>query len=324
MSEPQDDSLIPVPPRKQDWERTTLEKIAMASIREQQAARRWRTIVRMAWLAFFVLLAWMLFQRTPSGMGKVTEPHTAMVDIRGEIADGADASASNILPAVEAAFADQGSRAVMLAINSGGGSPVQAGILNEELIRLKKQYNKPLYAVVSDTCASGAYYIAVAADEIYVDKASMIGSVGVLMDGFGFTGTMEKLGVERRLITAGTNKGLMDPFSPLDEGQKAHMQTMLDQIHQQFIQVVREGRGSRLKETPELFSGLVWTGEQAVRMGLADKLGNTSFVAREVAKFERVVDYTQRQNVAERLARRFGSAVGEGAVKALGSMGSWR
>ena len=324
MSEPQDDSLIPVPPRKQDWERTTLEKIAMASIREQQAARRWRTVVRMAWLAFFVLLAWLLFQRTPSSMGKVTAPHTAMVDIRGEIADGSDASVSNILPAVEAAFADQGSRAVILSINSGGGSPVQAGIINEELIRLKKQYNKPLYAVVSDTCASGAYYIAVAADEIYVDKASMIGSVGVLMDGFGFTGTMEKLGVERRLITAGSNKGLMDPFSPLDEGQKSHMQTMLDQIHQQFIQVVREGRGSRLKETPELFSGLVWTGEQAVRMGLADKLGNTSYVAREVAKFERIVDYTQRENVAERLARRFGSAVGEGAVKALGNMASWR
>ena len=317
MSEPQDDSLIPVPPRKQDWERTTLEKIAMASIREQQAARRWRTVVRMAWLAFFVLLAWLLFQRTPSSMGKVTAPHTAMVDIRGEIADGSDASVSNILPAVEAAFADQGSRAVILSINSGGGSPVQAGIINEELIRLKKQYNKPLYAVVSDTCASGAYYIAVAADEIYVDKASMIGSVGVLMDGFGFTGTMEKLGVERRLIAAGNNKGFMDPFSPMSETQRVHAQTMLDQIHQQFIQVVRTGRGTRLKETPEMFSGLVWTGQQAIQMGLADKLGGTDYVAREVVKQERLVDYTQRENVAEKLAKRFGAAVGDGAMRAM-------
>ena len=301
-----------------------LEKVAMASIREQQANRRWKTFVRMAWLLFFAVLAWMFFQRGAPDAAKMTSPHTAVIEIRGDIADGADSSAANIVPAVKRAFEDAGSRAVVLSINSGGGSPVQAGIINDELMRMKAHYKKPLYAVVGDSCASGAYYIAVAADQIFVDKASLIGSVGVLMDGFGFTGTMEKLGVERRLITAGTNKGLMDPFSPLDEGQKAHMQTMLDQIHQQFIQVVREGRGSRLKETPELFSGLVWTGEQAVRMGLADKLGNTSFVAREVAKFERVVDYTQRQNVAERLARRFGSAVGEGAVKALGSMGSWR
>ena len=170
---------------------------------------------------------------------------------------------------------------------------------------------------MGDSCASGAYYIAVAADQIFVDKASLIGSVGVLMDGFGFTGTMEKLGVERRLIAAGNNKGFMDPFSPMSETQRVHAQTMLDQIHQQFIQVVRTGRGTRLKETPEMFSGLVWTGQQAIQMGLADKLGGTDYVAREVVKQERLVDYTQRENVAEKLAKRFGAAVGEGAMRAM-------
>lgn len=316
MSEPSEE-LIPVTPRKQDWERAMLEKIAMASIREQQAGRRWKTFVRMAWLVFFAVLAWLFFQRGAPDAAKITAPHTGVVEIRGDIADGSDASAANILPAVKRAFEDAGSKAVVIAINSGGGSPVQAGIINDELRRMKEHYKKPLYAVVGDTCASGAYYIAVAADQIFVDKASMIGSVGVLMDGFGFTGTMEKLGVERRLIAAGSNKGFMDPFSPINETQRAHVQTMLDQIHQQFIQVVRTGRGSRLKETPEMFSGLVWTGQQAIQMGLADKMGGTDFVAREVVKQERVVDYTQRENVAEKLAKRFGAAVGEGAMRAM-------
>ena len=294
-----------------------LEKVAMASIREQQANRRWKTFVRMAWLLFFAVLAWMFFQRGAPDAAKMTSPHTAVIEIRGDIADGADSSAANIVPAVKRAFEDAGSRAVVLSINSGGGSPVQAGIINDELMRMKAHYKKPLYAVVGDSCASGAYYIAVAADQIFVDKASLIGSVGVLMDGFGFTGSMEKLGVERRLIAAGNNKGFMDPCSPMSETQRAHAQTMLDQIHQQFIQVVRTGRGTRLKETPEMFSGLVWTGQQAIQMGLADKLGGTDYVAREVVKQERLVDYTQRENVAEKLAKRFGAAVGDGAMRAM-------
>lgn len=294
-----------------------LEKVALASIREQRAARQWKTFVRMAWLAFFAVLAWMLLQRSTTDARTLTAPHTALVEIRGEIADGTDASASNILAAAKAAFEDGGSTAVILLINSGGGSPVQAGIINDELVRMKTRYKKPLYAVVTDTCASGAYYIAVAADQIYVDKASLIGSVGVLMDGFGFTGTMQKLGVERRLITAGENKGFLDPFSPLNPGQKAHAQAMLGQIHQQFIGVVRKGRGARLKETPGIFSGLVWTGEQTVRMGLADKFGNADSVARDVVKQERIVDYTRRDNVAEKLAKKFGAAVGAGAMHAM-------
>jgi protease-4 len=218
------------------------------------------------------------------------------------------------------AFADEGSQAVVLLINSPGGSPVQAGIINDEIRRLKDKHQKPVYAVVEESCASAAYYIAVAADQIYVDKASIVGSIGVLMDGFGFTGLMDKLGVERRLMTAGENKGFLDPFSPQTKTQRAYAQAMLDQIHQQFIQVVREGRGKRLKETPELFSGLFWTGQQAIELGLADALGSLDFVAREVVKAEDVVDYTRRENVAERLAKRFGAAVGEGAVRAMKSV----
>ena len=194
---------------------------------------------------------------------------------------------------------------------------MQAGIINDEIIRLKALHKKPVYAVVEETCASAAYYIAVGADKIFVDKASVVGSIGVLMDGFGFTGLMDKIGVERRLMTAGENKGFMDPFSPQTEQQRVFAQAMLDQIHQQFIAVVKAGRGDRLKETPETFSGLFWTGQQAVEMGLADQLGNLDYVAREVVKAEDLVDYSRTDNVAERLAKRFGAAIGEGGVKAL-------
>jgi protease-4 len=200
---------------------------------------------------------------------------------------------------------------VVILINSPGGSPVQAGIINDEIWRLKKLHKKPIYAVVEETCASAAYYIAVSADQIFVDKASIVGSIGVLMDGFGFTGLMDKLGVERRLMTAGQNKGFMDPFSPQTEKQRLFAQSMLDQIHQQFIGAVKAGRGERLKETPETFSGLFWTGQQAVEIGLADQLGNLDFVAREVAKAPEIIDYTRRDNVAERLVKRFGASMGE-------------
>jgi protease IV len=194
---------------------------------------------------------------------------------------------------------------------------VQAGIVNDEIKRLKAKHNKKVYAVVEEICASGAYYIAVAADEIYVDKASLVGSIGVLMDGFGFTGTMEKLGVERRLLTAGENKGMLDPFSPQNEKQTAYARAMIDQIHQQFITVVKDGRGSRLKETKEMFSGLFWNGDEAIKLGLVDKVGNLDFIAREVVKAEEIIDYTTHDNLAERFAKRFGAAVGYGAIKAL-------
>lgn len=301
------------------WERATLEKLAFASLTEQRLARRWRNFVRLAWLAFFVLIAWVVISR--SGPPKdATTPHTAVVEIKGEIASGAEASAELIVAALRGAFEDEGAQAVVLLINSPGGSPVQAGIINDEIKRLKAKHKKPVYAVVEESCASAAYYIAVAADKIFVDKASIVGSIGVLMDGFGFTGLMEKLGVERRLMTAGENKGFLDPFSPQTEKQRAFAQAMLDQIHKQFIDVVKAGRGKRLKETPETFSGLFWSGQQAIELGLADQLGNLDFVAREVVKAEEIIDYTRRENVAERLVKRFGASIGAGAVHALQSI----
>ena len=297
------------------WERATLEKLAFAALEEQKSTRRWKTFVRLAWLGFFIALVWLAMHlgSTPSS---VSSPHTALVEIRGEISEGSDASAEFVNSALRAAFEDEGARAVVLLINSPGGSPVQAGMMNDEILRLKAKHKKPVYAVVEETCASAAYYIAVAADEIYVDKASIVGSIGVLMDGFGFTGLMDKLGVERRLLTAGENKGFLDPFSNQSERQRAYAQTMLNQIHQQFITVVKNGRGDRLKETPEMFSGLFWSGQQAVSLGLADQFGSLEFVAREVVKTEDIIDYTRRENVAERLVKRFGAALGEGAMKA--------
>jgi protease IV len=300
------------------WERAMLEKLAFAALQEQRTARRWRTFVRLAWLVFFVGLAWVALHRGDAA-SDVSTPHTAMVEISGEISSGGDAGAEVVLGAVRAAFEDQGAQAVVLLINSPGGSPVQAGIINDELRRLKAQYKKPLYAVVEETCASAAYYIAVSADRIFVDKASVVGSIGVLMDGFGFTGLMDKLGIERRLMTAGENKGFLDPFSPQSERQRAFTQAMLDQIHQQFVNAVKVGRGKRLKEDADTFSGLFWTGQQAVELGLADQLGSMDFVAREIVKAEDIIDYTRRENVAERLVKRFGASVGDGAIKALRS-----
>jgi protease IV len=256
--------------------------------------------------------------------GAPSGPHTALIEVRGEIAADSEASAENLVAGLKGAFEDAESQAVVLRINSPGGSPVQAGIINDEIKRMKAKYKKPVYAVVEEVCASGAYYIAVAADEIYVDKASLVGSIGVLMDGFGFVGSMEKLGVERRLLIAGDNKAMLDPFSPLNEKQKAYAQVMIDQIHQQFIKVVKDGRGKRLIENPTTFSGLFWNGEEAVHQGLADKFGNLDYVAREVVKAEEVIDYTPKENFAERLARRIGSSMGEGAVRALRALSPLR
>jgi protease-4 len=310
-------------PSAPGWERATLEKLAMAAIEEQRLARRWRNGIRLAWLVFLVILVWFGMERGGPATD-VSKPHTAVVEIKGEIAAGGEASAELVVAAMRGAFEDKGAQAVVLLINSPGGSPVQAGIINDEIRRLKAKHNKPVYAVVEETCASAAYYIAVGADQIFVDKASIVGSIGVLMDGFGFTGLMDKLGVERRLMTAGENKGFMDPFSPQTEKQRAFAQAMLDQIHQQFISVVKAGRGKRLKETPETFSGLFWTGQQAIEMGLADQLGNLDFVAREVVKAEELVDYTRRDNVAERLVKRFGASIGQGAAHTLQALPALR
>ena len=301
------------------WEREVLEKLAFASLNEQRSARRWKMFWRFAWLLVVLAMLWAVFSKEVTTTS-VSGPHTAVVDIKGEIASGANASAEFVIAAMRSALEDQGAQALVLLINSPGGSPVQAGMITDEIVRLKAIHQKPIYAVVEESCASAAYYIASAADEIFVDKASIVGSIGVLMDGFGFTEAMDKLGVERRLLTAGENKGFLDPFSPMSEKQREFANTMLEQIHTQFIDVVKRGRGDRLKVTDETFSGLFWTGQQAVELGLADKMGSLDYVAREIVKAEEVIDYTRRDNFAERFAKRFGAAVGGGAVEAVRSM----
>ncbi len=302
---------------------SAIEQFARVYLRDRQAERRWKVFFRLSWLLLIAFIAYALLNTRSHGTAP-SGPHTALVEVRGEIAGEGEASAEVLVAALKQAFEDSGSQAVVLRINSPGGSPVQAGIVNDEIRRLKALHKKKVYAVVEEVCASGAYYIAVAADEIYTDKASIVGSIGVLMDGFGFPALMDKLGVERRLLTAGENKAMGDPFLPVNDKHKAYTQAMLNQIHQQFIEVVKEGRGDRLKVTPETFSGLYWNGEEAVKLGLADKLGNLDFVAREVVQAEEIIDYTPRDNVAERLAKRFGASIGAGAVKALGGLGHLR
>jgi protease-4 len=292
------------------------ERIAADLLQDRKAERHWRIFFRLAWLGVALAVLWFGFghRYTPSAP---STPHTALVELRGEISADSEASAEALVGALRNAFEDGSAQAVVLRINSPGGSPVQSGIVNDEIKRLKAKHHKKVYAVVEEMCASGAYYIAVAADEIYVDKASVVGSIGVLMDGFGFTGLMDKLGVERRLYTAGKNKAMLDPYSPVNEEHVRLTKAMLEQIHRQFIAVVKAGRGERLKEAPDTFSGLYWNGEEAIKLGLADSLGNLDYVAREVIKAEEIIDYTPRDNVAERLAKRFGASVGAGAVKAM-------
>ena len=300
------------------WERDVLEKVLMATLREQRAARRWKIFFRLVGLGILALILYAVIDFKGDGIASTTGRHTAMVSLEGEIAAGTPAGAESITASLQAAFADTNAAGVILKINSPGGSPVQAGIINDEIKRLRTVYpGKPFYVVVEEICASGGYYVAAAADKIYVDKASIVGSIGVLMDGFGFTGLMEKLGVERRLYTSGANKGMLDPFSPQVPRQKVYAETMLKEIHQQFIDVVKEGRGDRLKDDPDLFSGLFWSGERAVALGLADGVGSADYVARDLFKAEDIVDYTVKENIAERVAKRFGAAMGSAAMKTM-------
>ncbi len=303
-----------------NWERQVIEKLAFSALQEQRRTRHWSIFFKLLlfiWLfgLLFLVVGWIGKKEVPLA-GK----HTALVELEGIIAPGTEASAENITSGLQLAFKDKNTLGVILRINSPGGSPVQAGNINDEIRRLRAKYpGIPLYAVVEDICASGGYYVAVAADKIYVNKASIIGSIGVLMDGFGFTGTMEKLGIERRLLISGDNKGFLDPFSPLNPAQKDYAQKMINEIHHQFIQVVRQGRGKRLKETPDMFSGLVWTGQKSIELGLADALGTVDYVAREVIKAEEVVDFTPHESLAERFARHFGGAM----AKALFDSPRW-
>lgn len=303
--------------REEGWERRVLERLALEALAEQRRRRRWGVFFRLVTLAFVAAALWVF-----GGFGEV-EPldggrHTALVSLEGEIAAKGEVSADHVVASLQAAFADSGTQGVVLRINSPGGSPVQAGIISDEILRLRALHpGVPVFAVVEDICASGAYYVAAVADRIFVDKASIVGSIGVLMDGFGFAGLMERVGIERRLLTAGDNKGFLDPFSPQQPKQLAHAKLMLQEIHTQFVDTVRKGRGERLKETPEMFSGLMWSGAKSVEMGLADGFGTVDSVAREVIKAETIRDYTQKQNLAERFAQRFGAGMAERAVSAL-------
>lgn len=300
------------------WERTVLERVALAAVTEQRRARRWGIFFKSLGFLYLVSLLFMLAPSELSG-GSGKGKHTAMVELGGLIAEGSDASADNIVSGLRSAFADKNTVGVILRINSPGGSPVQSGYVYDEIRRLRKEYPQtPLYAVVGDMCASGGYYIAAAADEIYADKASVVGSIGVLMNGFGFVEAMEKLGVERRLLTAGAHKGFLDPFSPAQPDEIAHIQSLLGDIHEQFIHAVKEGRGDRLQDDPSLFSGLVWTGEQAVKLGLVDGLGSAGHVAREVIGEENIMDFTPRPRYFEKLAANLGAAVASRMSTALG------
>jgi len=315
--------MPPVPPAGDASWRATIDGHAKAFLKERRSERRWRIFFRLSWLLLFVLVFWSVLATRTHATGP-SGPHTALVDVRGELDSTGEASAENLFAGLKGAFEEPNAKAVVLRFNSPGGSPVQAGMLNDEIRRLKALHKKKVYAVVEETCASGAYYVAVAADEIWADKASVIGSIGVIMEGFDFTGAMDKLGVKRRLIIAGANKGIADPFSPLTDAQRAQLQATVALIHQQFIAAVRQGRGNRLKETPDIYSGLFWSGQEALERGLVDHLGTLESVAREVVGAEEVIDYTPKENVAERLAKRLGASMGAGAVEAMVRLGVLR
>jgi protease-4 len=301
------------------WERDVLNRLAFASLNEQRRARRWSIFFKgLMFLYLIVLLVLMVPDKFGSGSVKIGR-HTALVEVKGVIADGTEASADNIVTGLRNAFADKNTAGVILRINSPGGSPVQSGYVYDEIKRLRQNHpDIPLYAVVSDMCASGGYYIAAAADSIYANKASVVGSIGVLMNGFGFVGALDKLGVERRLLTAGENKGFLDPFSPARAEDVEHIKAILGDIHQQFITAVKEGRGERLKDEPTLFSGLIWTGEQGLQLGLVDGLASASQVARDVVGAENIVDFTPRPRYFERLAASLGAAMANSLGTVLG------
>lgn len=310
-------------PGRGEWERDLVNRLAFAALNEQRRSRRWNVFFKsLLFIYLFVILILLLPKK---GADLSLGQHTAVIEIRGVIADDAPANADAIITGVRAAFKDTKTKGIVLRINSPGGSPVQAGYVYDEVMRLKKLHpNVPVYAVASELCASAAYYIAASADKIYADKATLVGSIGVLMDGWGFVGTMNKLGVERRLITVGDHKGFLDPFSPMKESDKKHMVGLLDNVYQQFVRVVKEGRGARLKDNPDLFSGLVWTGEQGVALGLVDGLGSTSYVAREVIGAEDLVDFTPRQNFLDRFAERVGASAAHTLSTTLLSPGTMR
>ncbi|MDX2458256.1 MAG: S49 family peptidase [Gammaproteobacteria bacterium] len=301
-----------------DWNRDLVNRLAFAAVDEQRRARRWGIFFKFLMAGYLLLLLVLYLPTDWSDLSKVSEKHTALVDFKGIITDSSEASADKIITGLRAAFEDKSTAGVILRANSPGGSPVQSAYIYDEIKRLRELYpDTPLYAVVTDMCASGCYYVASAADDIYVDKSSIIGSIGVRMDGFGFVDTMGKLGIERRLYTAGKSKGFLDPFTPSKPADVEHVKVLLESIHKQFISSVKSGRGDRLKDNPKLFTGLVWTGEESLSMGLADEIGSSGYVAREIIGEEEIVEFTEKPDLLERLSERIGVAMAKGMNELL-------
>ncbi len=306
----------------ENWARTVLEKVALEQIREPRRARRWGIFFKSLFFLYLLVVVGLMLPDQLSDTGLDKDGHTAIIEVKGVISDDTEASADNVISGMRDAFEDSNTKAVILRINSPGGSPVQSAYIHDEINRLTKKYEEiPLYAVVTDMCASGGYYIASAAEQIYVDKSSIVGSIGVLMDGYGFVDTIEKLGVERRLMTAGEHKGVLDPFSPVNDYEQKHVQSIMDNLHKHFIDAVKDGRGSRLKDDNEIFSGLFWSGEESIELGLADALGSSSYVAREIVGVETLKDFTKREDVFEKFAERLGASISNTFVKAAGLSG---
>jgi len=304
--------------RESGWEREVIEKLALAAVTEQTRARRWSVFFKSLMFAYLlVVFGVAMYPSIKQDMGGDSKDHTAVIDVVGVIAEDKDANAANIIESLRGAVKDKHTKGIILHSNSPGGSPVQSAYVYEEIRKIKKEHPAlPVYAVVSDICASGCYYIASASDKIFVNPSSLIGSIGVLMDGFGFVDVMQKLGVERRLLTAGTHKAMLDPFSPPKEDETKYMQGLLDQVHKQFIGAVKAGRGDRLKDTPDMFSGLVWTGEASVKLGVADGFGNDDYVAKDIIGAEKLVDFTKQGRLIDKIAGKLGASFGQ----AIGSL----
>lgn len=312
MTEQQDNLTTNTSRQDVGWEREVIEKIALAAITEQRRARRWNIFFKALMFTYlFVIFAVAMAPRFEASMSD-SDKHTAVINIAGIILEDSEANAKSIIKGMRNAVKDEGTQGIILHLNTPGGSPVQSAYIYEEILQIKKENpDLPIYAVVSDICASGGYYIASAADKIYVNQASIIGSIGVIMDGYGFVEILKKLGIERRLMTAGKNKALLDPFSPVNEQEKQHIQVLLAQVHKQFIDAVKHGRGDRLKDNGNLFSGLIWTGAESIKLGLVDAIGNDDYVAKEIIGAEKLVNFTPREHIFDRLVGRMGASFGQ-------------
>ncbi len=297
-------------PSNPGWEREVIEKLAFAAITEQRKTRRWSIFFKLLMFGYLIALLFIaVYPKFKDDIEVGSKNHTAIIDLVGVIAEDQNANADSIIDSLHSAVKDKNTKGIILRANSPGGSPVQSAYVFDEIRKIKKEHPAlPIHAVISDICASGCYYIVSATDKIFASPSSIVGSVGVLMDGFGFVGAMDKVGVERRLLTAGSHKAMLDPFSPTKPEEKEHIQGLINQVHQQFITAVRTGRGDRLKEIPDMFSGLVWTGEESVKLGIVDSLGSHNYVAKEIIGAEKIVDYTKQERLVDRIAGKFGAA----------------